>query len=1681
MVDIFTLPEVCLDACDGSVELTPEGGQAPYTFAWSTGANTNTLENLCVGLYSVTVTDNFGTSFIEFIEIDPGIVFTLDIVDDGVRCTNQETTDLDLSVNGGQAPYEFDWSTGATTEDLSGVTTGSYSVLVTDAEGCESTIDIEVPPVTALDIIPFITDISCGAAEGSIELVVNGGQSPYEFLWEDGQTGSQIFNLPPDTYAVTVTDFQGCTIEEEFTVAEQDQLSLSADVVDSPCPTNATGTIDLTISGGAAPLSIAWSNGLGTEDLDNLGPGDYSVTVTDANGCEAIESYSLVTLSSLTATADLTDVSCFAGNNGAITVNPTSSALPLTFNWSVAGNTATVANLTTGSYSLTITDNLGCEYPFDYDINEPPLFQIDSLVQPNLCFGDSSAAIQITPISPGTFTALWNTGDTTLSLNNITAGAYSLTVTNEASCEQAYSFSFQDNPPLATTISETLPACGDTNGALSVSATGGQGPYTFAWSTGASGANLTGVPTGSYGYTVTDALGCTIEEVVFLAEESSATLTSAVTAPTCPGDANGSITLNLNGGAPPFNVSWSTGATDLSLANLQAGTYSANITDANGCNIFQEFILVDESSLTSTADITDVSCFAGDNGVIEITANGSAPGFTYNWSTGGNGNVLDNLSAGNYDLTITDALGCTYLSSYEVTEAGLFDIDSLLVPNLCAGDSSASIVITPVTPGTYDAQWNTGDTGLTLDDLPAGDYSVAVSNQDNCVQQYDFSLTDQAPLEFSSTFTDPRCGEANGTISVTPSGGVAPYTVNWSTGDTGNTITDLNPGNYSVSIFDANACLVEQSFVLTEASSLDLDATVSPADCFGEASGAILINAVSNTANLTYQWSNGATEPNLTDLAAGDYSLTITDALGCEYLSDYTVTEPALFLIDSLITLNSCFGDNSASIELIPLTPGQYDVTWSTGQNGLLINGLVAGAYTATVSNVAGCEQTYDFELVDEVPPLVASIAAVDPSCGVDNGTLTANVEGGTAPYSFNWSTGATVAALTDLAAGNYSLVVTDAEGCTVPLQANLLLSTGLTASAQLQDPNCNNAATGSITLTPGSGTEPYLISWSNGGSGANLENLTAGSYTATITDAIGCELIETFVLNEPLALSFATVVNAALCFGELGSTSVTPAGGTPPYTIVWDNGAGDLDVDFPAGTYTFVLSDANGCTQNGQVEITEPTAVEAEFTSEEAPTTGQNDGSITAAANGGTPPYDYAWSNGDSGATITNLAPGDYTVTVTDDNGCEVVISTNLPIPPPLEVVFSLTDNLCFGDCNGQITLTVAGGEPPYQINWSDGQTGLSAVDLCSDSYTVTIRDANGNTVVLNDLNVVSPPALELTGAVNPVSCIQVTDGAVTTELSGGTAPYTYNWSTGAPSADLTQAAAGDYTLEVTDANGCQIAESFTVPDYVPLNVEFTTDVTNCDWDEFQLALVPPFSTEVNYLLNGERIDFGASGILNGIAPGNYSFSYQEADGCEVPISTFDFVVAPPYDLFVDESTRNLEYGDNLILDIQVSPESQLFLNNEITWSTQNPFECIRIIQDECTEIFMLPTESEVVRLSFVDERGCKRTFAIPIFVEIPDYVYIPNVFSPNNDGVNDEFAFFVTDFVQAVPELQIFDRWGAVVYEDYDLSPSSLRFWDGRYRGQLVNPGVYVYTILLELVTGEQVLFSGDVTIVR
>ncbi|MEL6970327.1 MAG: gliding motility-associated C-terminal domain-containing protein [Bacteroidota bacterium] len=560
-----------------------------------------------------------------------------------------------------------------------------------------------------------------------------------------------------------------------------------------------------------------------------------------------------------------------------------------------------------------------------------------------------------------------------------------------------------------------------------------------------------------------------------------------------------------------------------------------------------------------------------------------------------------------------------------------------------------------------------------------------------------------------------------------------------------------------------------------------------------------------------------------------------------------------------------------------------------------------------------------------------------------------------------------------------------------------------LNLDADLMDPLCFAENTGSIALQINSSDGPFDIQWDTGGTESLLENLSAGTYSVTVTDANGCSASAEFTLSDP-----------------------------PPLSV-------ELNIQQPAG-----------------------------FTA----------GTAAAIPTGGVPPYQYNWSNDAVGPIVTDLTPGSYSVVVTDSNGCATIATFDILEVLQAEIV--VTPEICAADCNGVIEVLASGGLEPYTYLWDiPGESNVQQ-DLCAGVYQFTVTDGFG-TSYTQEVLVETEVTISLSIEATEVRCATSDLTGLDLSIAGGQSPYGIAWSTGATTEDLENVGVGAFSVTVTDGNGCVGVQDYNVEPYAPQLIDFTTRPTNCRWDEFELSLLTPFSPELTYFINGAAVDLGPSGILGGLTPGNYRFSYEDTNGCTEEIGAFNLQAGPPYTLFVDESIRTLEYGEEVELEILVSPESQLLSGSEITWSTLKPFDCLAFIGGECTQIQFNATESEFVQVRFRDENGCEQVFTIPIRVEIPDYVYIPNVFSPNGDGVNDVFTIYVTDFVRVIKSVQLFNRWGALVYENNDVPTGRQQFWDGRFQGQLTEPGVFVYLISLELVTGEEVLLSGDVTVVR
>jgi gliding motility-associated-like protein len=658
-------------------------------------------------------------------------------------------------------------------------------------------------------------------------------------------------------------------------------------------------------------------------------------------------------------------------------------------------------------------------------------------------------------------------------------------------------------------------------------------------------------------------------------------------------------------------------------------------------------------------------------------------------------------------------------------------------------------------------------------------------------------------------------------VNVTPFGGTSPYIYSWLTtpAQTTATATGLVAGTYTVTVTDAHNCVTAAVATVTQPTLLTAAAnTISNALCNGINTGSVNVNPSGGTTPYTYSWTTSPVQTTATasGLPAGIYTVTVTDAHNCSATATTTVTQPStLAITTSTLTNVSCKGGNNGSVNVTPTggtTPYTYSWHTAPAQTTATATGLPAGTYTVTVTDDHNCSVTASATVAEPTALAATASTPANVSCnGGNNGSVTVVPDGGTAPYSYSWNTAPiqTDATATGLTVGTYTATVTDAHGCIANATATITQPTTLTATAStVSNVACNGGNNGSATVVPGGGTIPYSYSWSTAPvqTDATATGLTAGTYTVTVTDEHGCSVNVDATITEPNPLSASAAGDNILCNGGTTIINVAAAGGTTPY-----DGIGMYTVG--AGIYSYMITDSNGCSTSTSSTITEPDALSLTGSSTDVSCDDISSGSAMIIASGGTAPYTYEWDANTKNQltpTATSLAKGAYNVTVTDQHGCAktaiVIVDGQLS---PLELTASATPAACYDGNSGSISVSTTGGTPPYTYIWSNGYVGMNLSGAAAGQYSISVTDGAGCTTnATYTVTQPSPVQVSLTAMVYPtgfnVSTFSGSDGAVKTDATGGTAPYTYLWSNGNSGPELQNAPAGQYTVTVTDNNGC-------------------------------------------------------------------------------------------------------------------------------------------------------------------------------------------------------------------------------------------------------------------------------------
>ncbi|MBC7774807.1 MAG: proprotein convertase P-domain-containing protein [Phycisphaerae bacterium] len=1144
-------------------------------------------------------------------------------------------------------------------------------------------------------------------------------------------------------------------------------------------------------------------------------------------------------------------------------------------------------------------------------------------------------------------------------INILSAGNHFVIVLDAIGCSDTVNFTINEPLPIALMASGTNVLCnGSDSGTLMASATGGTGSIAFAWrdclgGPTFGGASQTNFFAGCYAVTATDANGCTSTATVILTEPLPYDLQLMQDSVSCSGLSDGSANIVVMGGTAPYQYLWDNGATTATASNLDADFHFVTVTDANLCSA-TTFVEVLEPSpfLISSVQSEPASCFATNNGTATVFAAGGSPIYTYLWDdpTGQTVQKALALTAGIYNVTVTDRNGCTAQTSVTVTSP----------PDLL--------------------------------------------------------------VNFTNLSAEKCAGDCLGQATVSPSGGVGGYQFDWQDNSIpagAQTAMNLCPGSYQVTVTDGNGCTEVSQVAIAGAVPIDAQLNSLSPSCAGLQDGSIDTQISGGRAPYQYLWSNGSTSADLQNLPCGQYFLTLTDAAGC--IKNYTVTLdcPQTIAIVSIVPQNVlCFGGANGSIAVQAqggTAPLNYLWNDPNAQNTATAQNLSIGNYTVTVTDANGCNITTSTS-VTQPPQLTVSTTHTNASClSYGDGTATATPTGGVVPYTYSWGAAGSTQTIANLAAGTFFVTVTDANQCTATASAMIAQPlTGVSVTATQTRFACWGESDGEASVSAsGSNGAPFTFIWSNGQVGGGASNLATGLYTVTATDSKGCTGTQIVAIQQLDSIHVLTAYSLPTCSGySNGVVAVVliegglGMGDSTQYNYQWSlPGAPNLTVvaGFTAGNYTLTVTDDQGCMKIHDFDVVAPLPVILQLAVEDVSCFGFADGAVSVSGvQNAVGAVNYQWNNNDSTPLNDSLPMGNYRVTATDSKGCTASAVASVQQPEPLGLAFQIQPLICSTDSNAIVTATVTGGTSAYNFQWDNGATTSEIKDLGPGSYALQVTDQNG-CIIANSVNVSQPGALVATIETTEPECFGSHDGRIRVFVSGGVTPYRYSINGGpfGGGSAFLALTAGTYNLQVRDVNGCVFSTTTVLNQPVPVQVSVGVDTT-------------------------------------------------------------------------------LVLGDSLLLSPTVNNAVGM---THFEWESAlvDSFTCASL--PECEEIWIKPGFTNTFRVKVTDENGCIGEDEIRVTVEKPRGVYVPTGFTPNGDFENDLLVVHGKSLqVRKVLTFKIFDRWGEMIYEDYDFSVNDTsRGWDGTFRGQACDPAVFVWLLEAEYVDGFIELLKGNVTLVR
>lgn len=1072
--------------------------------------------------------------------------------------------------SGGEVFYEWDFADGGTStlENPSHTftTPGAYIVeLTTTIDGwndvCSDTKTMKIS--VGLDVqATSLVHVDCyGEETGEVTASVTGGAPLFEY-WIPGvaeQSNPDFSDLAAGTYTLYVEDDLGCEDNVSFTITQPTQIIIAdpVGITGTTCG-NSDGAILATATGGTGTLQYKLGGGSyqSTGAFDNLSAGLYTIYVKDANDCVVTK---LVFVPSTDAPSlellSYTNVSCKDGSDGTITVIGSGGTGTLQYsldgqNWQGSGS---FTGLSAGIYVPVVKDQATCEGSLcdffeptkttngnscEVHLTEPTQIMFALTYEPTLCFGSSDGQVDVHDAIGGTGLLEYSINGVDFqsgtNFSGLVAGIKTVTVRDIAGCTATENVEVTQPDVIVVDASGTDLSCyhsGD--GLISASATGGNGGYEFSLDDEdyfPSG-EFYSLSAGTYTIYVTDANECTGSTTVTINEPAMITATITAGNSTC-GNANGTILAAAAGGSGSgYLYSIDGGSTTNgtgSFSGLDASTYLVWIQDGDGCEkVFTKDVTDSDGPTIAGSTSTDVTCNGGATGTITITSVTGGTG-TIQYGIDGSAlqlsNIFTGLEAGDHVVVVEDANGCRGEVTINLTEPNAIIVTLTGVDITCFEGNDGEITVSAA-GGSGTLAYRLNDNAFqgpdVFENLIAGEYTITVRDAGGCTASDDIILTEPTEIEMTYGVLEVACyGDDDGAINVSATGGTG--TLEFSLDDisyqSSGTFSNLVADEYTLYVRDASGCVVYEELTITEPDVLILNSNISNVSCNGGDDGVIDLMVMGGVATFTYVWSNAKTTEDIFNLKAGNYSITVTDDNGCKENDTYTVTEPASPLIVNGVTTDASSGTAADGAIDVTATGGTipYAYNWSNGAFTEDLTAITSGVYFVEVIDVNDCIASAEFGVSDPTNMFAVLGEVTDVNCaGGSDGTIDITASGGTEPYIYEWSNGATKADISNLAADTYDVTITDDDSYKVYGTYTVVeLSTAITVTGTATNAASQTAEDGVVDITVAGGTTPYTYSWSNNETTEDIDELAPAVYTVIVEDANGCLKISGFTVS---------------------------------------------------------------------------------------------------------------------------------------------------------------------------------------------------------------------------------------------------------------------------------------------------------------------------------------------------------------------------------------------------------------------------------------------------------------------------------------------------------------------------------------------------------------------------------------